>query len=512
MAADVRDEPPDRSAPLVIVRALASLVERLTANTPAEGVALSSISERRGAVRESLRALASAARSGALHCHVDELGMHVNERVIVPAALRAEPPLYGLARRLVNHSVGTLSIRQGAAPGELLTLGRLLADAPVKPPPAPPDHDDSNQPPKSPSRSTASTEVLRSWSVLVTPASTALLPEAAVPPSVASAVSRLRVARTDNATRQAVGELLDLANDAEGRQDAAAVESIAVTLAQHARSLGMAEGRLATEGGMRRLLREGIVSLLAARIPESGDRDTLIAILSRTGEMGGKALVAGLMSSNDRVSRRAYFDAIVTQDSGVSQLREALSDSRWFVVRNAAALLGEMGMTDSDAALIPLLAHLDERIRIAAARALTRLRTARGLSAVQLRLADPNAEVRRLAAAAFAPAASVAGAIKPHSAPLGAALLIEPEEDVALEMLASLGKLGSADAVQRLIRLAMNGLERAPQAGWFRVASLEALVVARGHAAVPTLEVLATDTNEEVAAAAQRLLGSVLTS
>ena len=79
-------------------------------------------------------------------------------------------------------------------------------------------------------------------------------------------------------------------------------------------------------------------------------------------------------------------------------------------------------------------------------------------------------------------------------------------------MLASLGKLGSADAVQRLIRLAMSGPERTVQAGWFRVAALEALVVARGHAAVPTLEVLATDADEEVAATAQRLLGSALTS
>ncbi len=508
MAEDVRHEAPARTPSLVMVRALASLVERLTATTPAHGVPVAPPAERRGAVRESLRALASAARTGALHCHVDEKGMHVNEHVILPAELRAEPPLYEFARRLVNHSVGTLSIRQGAAPGELLTLGRLLADAPH---PAPPELTTADELNSSPPRTTP-TEVWRSWSVLVTPASTALFTESTVSQTVAGAMARLRTARTDDTARQAVAELLDLANDAEGRQEAAVVESIAVTLAQHARALGSAEGRLATEGGLRRLLREGIVTLLAARIPDSSERDTLISLLARTGEMGGKALVEKLMASNDRRARRAFFDAIVTQDSGVSQLREALNDSRWFVVRNAAALLGEMGMTESDASLIPLLAHLDERIRIAAARALTRLRTARGLAAVQLRLNDPNAEVRRLAAAAFATGGDVPGAIKPHSALLGAALAVEPEEDVALEMLASLGKLGSADAVQRLIRMAMSSPERALQAGWFRVASLEALVVARGHAAVPTLEVLATDKDEEVAAAAQRLLGSVLTS
>ena len=508
MAADARHAGLARTPSLGMVRALASLVERLAPGTPAEGIAVASPGERRGAVRESLRALASAARTGALHCHVDELGMHVNEHLILPAELRAEPPLYGFARRLVNHSVGTLSIRQGAAPGELLTLGRLLADAPQPPVPVLTEPDEV----KTDSRRTTPTEVLRSWSVLVTPSSIPLFTTNTVSQTVGGAMARLRAARTDSTARQAVSALLDLANDAEGRQDAAAVESIAVTLAHHARAVGSGEGRLATEGGLRRLLREGIVTLLAARIPDSSDRETLISILARTGEVGGKALVEQLMSSDDRSARRAYFDAIVTQDSGVSQLREALNDSRWFVVRNAAALLGEMGMTESDASLIPLLAHLDERIRIAAARALTRLRTARGLSAVQLRLTDRNAEVRRLAAAAFASGGNVPGAIRPHSAALGAALAIEPEEDVALEMLASLGKLGTADAVQRLIRLAMSGPERAPQAGWFRVAALEALLVARGHAAVPTLDVLAADTDEEVAAAAQRLLRSVLTS
>lgn len=508
MATDVRKDVDGRAPALVMVRSLALLVERLSAQgTPAAGVPITSPNERRDAVKEALRSLASAARTGALQCQVDELGMHVNDHVILPADLRAEPPLYAFARRIVSHEVGTLSIRQGAAPGELLTLGRLLAEAPQVTPAAETAAGNGDK-----TARRTPTDVLRSWSVLVTPSSSPLFTQSAVSPTVGSAIARLRGARTDDATRQAVSELLDLASDAEGREDAVVVESIAIALAQHARTLGSAEGRLATEGGLRRLLREGIVKLLAIRVPESSDREMLISILARTGEMGGKVLVERLMSADDRPARRSYFDAIITQDSGVSQLREALNDPRWFVVRNAAALLGEMGMTDSDASLMPLLAHLDSRIRIAAARALSRLQTARGLLAVQQRLNDSNAEVRRLAAAAFGLSSAVVGAAKPHSAPLGAALASEPEEDVALEMLASLGKLASADAVQRLIRLAIGGSEGAQHDGWFRVASLEALVAARGHAAVPTLEVLATDGNEEVATAARRLLGSVLTS
>lgn len=504
MVTDARQDAAARAPSMTMVRALASLVERLSSQgTPAAGVPTTSAGERRDAVKEALRSLASAARTGALQCQVDELGMHVNDFIILPAELRAEPTMYGFARRIVSHAVGNLTIRQGAAPGELLTLGRLLAEPPRK-----------RNTGENPSVDVATarntpTEVLRSWSVLVTPASTPLFTPGPVSPTIGSAVARLRSARSDDATRQAVSDLLDLASDAEGRQDAASVEAIAIALSQHARTVGAGEGRLATEGGLRRLIREGIVKLLAERVPDSADREMLIAILARSGEMGGKALVEKLMSSDERPARRSYFDAIIAQDSGVSQLREALNDSRWYVVRNAAALLGEMGMTDSDAALMPLLAHLDSRIRIAAARALSRLRTARGLLSVQQRLNDVNPEVRRLAAAAFGLSAAIPGAAKPHSGPLGVALATEQEEDVALEMLASLGKLASADAVQRLIRLSLGGPERVAHAGWFRVAALEALVAARGHAAVPTIEVLVSDTDEEVAATARRLLGVV---
>ena len=507
MIAESRDEATNRKAPLIMVRALATLVDRLAGQELLSKIPTASAGERRDAVREALRALAASARAGAVHCHVDEVGLHVNGVVIVPTELRAEPALFGLARRLVSHAVGTMTIRQGAAPGELLTLGRLLAEPPVAPTVATVDGEVVKASPRH-----TPTEVMRSWSVLVTPASTPLFVQGAVSPTVGNAMSLLQSARTDDAARSAVEELLRLAAEAESRSDAASLESIALTLSFHARSLGTGEGRLATEGGLRRLLRDSVVTMLATRIPDSTDRDALIAILARSGETGGRALVAQLMASEDRPSRRSYFDAIVAQDSGVSQLREALADPRWYVVRNAAALLGEMGMAEADTPLIPLLAHLDERIRIAAARALTRLRTARGLIALQQRLSDTNAEVRRLAAAAFGLASNIAGTPKPHSGLLANALASETEEDVALEMIASLGKLASPDAVQRLIRLAMTVTGAASNPDWFRVATLEALVAARGPAAVPTLEVLSGDQSEEVASAARRLLGLVKSS
>ncbi|MGV3708909.1 MAG: hypothetical protein ACO1Q7_08705, partial [Gemmatimonas sp.] len=205
MAPDNRQDATGGATSLSMVRALATLVDRLSnLGTPAQGAPAVTPVERRDAVREALRALAGAARTHPLQCRVDEAGLHVNDQIVLPAELRAQPSMYGLARRMVLHQVGSLSIRQGAAPGELLTLAKLLAEAPQKVRAAASDAGDGP-------RRAAAQDVLRSWSVLVTPASTPVVEEPPVPAPVSTALTRLRGARSDDATRQAVSDLLDLA-------------------------------------------------------------------------------------------------------------------------------------------------------------------------------------------------------------------------------------------------------------------------------------------------------------
>ncbi|MEO7362601.1 MAG: hypothetical protein ABI120_19880, partial [Gemmatimonadaceae bacterium] len=78
MVTDARQDVSARAPAMAMVRALASVVERLSAHgASAAGAPIASPSERRDAVKEALRSLTSAARIGALHCQVDELGMHV---------------------------------------------------------------------------------------------------------------------------------------------------------------------------------------------------------------------------------------------------------------------------------------------------------------------------------------------------------------------------------------------------------------------------------------------------
>jgi hypothetical protein len=300
------------------------------------------------------------------------------------------------------------------------------------------------------------------------------------------------------------------------RGDAEAVERVARAIAHAIDAVGAGAGRLALEGGLRRILRSDVIVLLAARLPVTGDRAALLAVFARAGDVGVRALRDGLMAAADPLSRRAYFDAIVSLDMGGSLLIESLHDSRWFVVRNTAALLGEMNIAGADAALIALLSSDDERIRIAAARALIRLRTPTALSALHAAIDDASTEVRRLSATAYT-VASTSGTVRPTAIRLAAALDREQDEDVGLEMMAALGRLGSADAVQRLMRIAqsptvdttrpLTGDDRGPtpRPSWARIAALEALVDARGEAVASIVESLAGDQDRMVASVARGL-------
>ena len=78
-----------------------------------------------------------------------------------------------------------------------------------------------------------------------------------------------------------------------------------------------------------------------------------------------------------------------------------LGDARWFVVRNAADLLGEMQVAEAEEPLSLLSKHEDERVRRAATGALMSLGTPRALKAIQQALTDPAPATRMQAAAAL---------------------------------------------------------------------------------------------------------------
>lgn len=514
----------DARASHSVARALVVLVDRLEQTAVADKRSPGILPDR---VRDALRQLTARSRDGAMLCRVTDGVLVLEGASIDKRGLSAEPYLAALLRRLLAVGAGSLTVREGAAPGELLTLATLLAQKRASAPSTAIGPTAGGTPlPLTAQNDTPTAvrvfgyaedpplELLRTWSVLLVPLPT-VRPDAPTPNVAAAALLRLAGVRTDDSATAVVATLLELLDDAQRHGDATIVDSIARGCMAQINAIGGGGGRLALEGAVRHLLQPALLTLLGKRLPLSPDRAGVLQLISRAGGAGVDTLLEQLLATDDALARRAYFDGIVAMDVGSAKLFQLLHDARWFVVRNAAALLGEMNVERTDEALVPLLQHTDERIRIAVARALSRVRTPKALLALHSAITDPATEVRRLSAAAYGLAGSSGGGMRPPAARLAVALEQEANEDVALEMLAALGRLGSADAVQRLLRIALPGGEpMGNRAGvgrdsWQRVAALEALVRARGHAVLPAIDKLMQDSDPAVAAAAKRLRATV---
>lgn len=230
---------------------------------------------------------------------------------------------------------------------------------------------------------------------------------------------------------------------------------------------------------LRRLAKGRLMQEASSRLPVAPDqREMLIALLSHGGEEGADAVIEQLVAATERSHRRVYFDTLIQLQAGISSLVHMLGDSRWFVIRNAADLLGEMRASEAERPLRDLLQHGDERVRSSAMIALMRLGTQVGLEGVLSMLSDPASEMRRQAATALAAYDGVEMA-----EPLLRALESERDEDVQAAYLVALSRIATPDAVEQLVAFAQ------PGRGLFRRnARRIRLAAVQGLAKVPTLQ------------------------
>jgi HEAT repeat protein len=253
---------------------------------------------------------------------------------------------------------------------------------------------------------------------------------------------------------------------------------------------------------LRRLLTPKTLKGFAKLLPDKRElRDALHGAFSRSGEDGVDLLIELMTTSQIPGERRAYRDALAACPHAAPMLGHMLGDPQWFVVRNAAELLGEMGATEVDGKLVETLNHPDARVRRAATGALARLGTPRALHALQDMLKDANPDIRRQAALGLGAAGQSAAAPD-----LIAALDLEQDGDVEQSLITALGKVGTPLAVQRLVAATKAGslFKRRPTA--LRIAAVNALGEAGTPEAIETLRRLREDRNEDVRGAAERAL------
>ena len=440
-------------------------------------------------VRESLRVAVVQSRARTICFAMDEWKLSLDGEA-VPAATGIEE----LMGQLSAHGVRTLSIRQFASAPEIIKLVRLLAEEPDA------------------GAFGAKIVAQRLWHVEAVCAAGAGIAWQTGTPSpeqlkVAHHVARVRQAGVPLDATMALAELAEISACQVAAGDAEGVAEVLVGLWRAEPGIPEETVRTACAKAIEDLAKPPATRLVAQLLPgllaagRQQDYADHRDALGRCGGPGAAALLAHLMAADSFDERRVFYNAIVELRTGIPMLIDALGHPQWYVVRNAASLLGEMRAPQADRALVRLLEHRDERVREAAAAALSRIDSATARMALQRMLQDTSPHVRLHAASAFA------GSPAKTATPLATALEVESDAEVQLGIIQALGRLGTPDAVQKLVRAVMPSNLR-PRPVHFRIAALEALTAARGGAAMPTLRTLQNDSELAVREAAKRLIAT----
>ncbi|HYU01476.1 MAG TPA: HEAT repeat domain-containing protein [Gemmatimonadales bacterium] len=252
---------------------------------------------------------------------------------------------------------------------------------------------------------------------------------------------------------------------------------------------------------LRRIYTKPVVEALARLVSVPRHRTEATLALQRAGADAVEVLLDMLVAAPAVSERRAVFDALTQMTQGTEQVVHMLDHHEWFVVRNVAELVGELGMEDAVPALSRRLGHEDERVRKAVALALAKIGSRNTAEPLRRALRDESQEVRMQVALGIGRKSSAL------AMPLVVAMDEEEDEAVQRELILALGRIGSPDAVQALIKFVQPaGRIFGRKPAGFRAAAVEALRLAATPAAVGTLQGLAEDGDRQVRNAARAAL------
>ncbi len=254
----------------------------------------------------------------------------------------------------------------------------------------------------------------------------------------------------------------------------------------------------------RRLTKPTLIRAYAMSYLESPEAAADIAqVLARFDEDGAEAVADCIGTAPDRTTRDAYLSLLGRMPGTNDALLAMLDDDRVIVVERAIELMVTLQHPDLERVLGEQLGHDNVRVRVAAARALASATGSSFAADALLRATQDAAPEVRLTAAVGLQSRRE----ERLSATVVPRLDEEDELDVQIALVGVLGRLATADAVQKLIALAnpTERMLRRRRAPVLRLVAIEALGEARTPAAMVALQKLLEDKEKEVREAAARL-------
>jgi HEAT repeat protein len=446
----------------------------------------------------ALRAVVQVSKEASVRLGIKEGRLAVNN-LVMPQALTG---VQELAARLVAHDVAEIEIDERAAASELLSLARLLAMTSAS-------TSDVAAFRQQLAQQEGRTIHVRMVAEEAAPAAEpVVLPEVDIPVAggerVRALFQKLAVTADPIAAINVLEEIAFAAEQAarEGRPgDTAEVFAALITREPQVSDPELRRAFVVT---MRRLTRPTLLRPIAhLLVTEAERRPQVTRVLQRCGQDGVDAIIDQLAIAGTAADRAMFRETLFAMTGAVEALVQTLSDPRWYIVRMAAELLGDMESQAAERPLADALRHADARVRRAVTRALGRIDSGFTVDALSRSLDDESPAVRLEAVAALShrrsPRAGVA---------LAQAIDNELDPEVQFAILAGLGKVGSVEAVQKLASAseAAGGLFKTRKNVALRVAAVYALAEARTPAALQALQALQQDKEKDVRDAVARLL------
>lgn len=312
--------------------------------------------------------------------------------------------------------------------------------------------------------------------------------------SVSNAVAQLREGPGGAGLVDALAPIeAGIKNAVERKEIEQAIEAVVALLDAEEAAI-TEEERRAFGITLQRVLEQGLVKQVARYLFDEIFAEDVVRIVRRVGTRATKVLLDLLVEAPTFAERRAYLHALRQVESGGDVVAGMLNHPEWYVVRNAADLVGELGVVEAVPALGGAVEHEDRRVRHAAGVALAKIGSPAAITHLRKVLRDPDPEVR------------VAVARELRGYRLGALVMplvsvAENEQnlDVLCEYYRALGRIGTPAAIQVLARAVQpGGLFAVRRSTAPRRAAAEGLALAGGKVARDMLQALAHDRDRDV--------------
>ena len=464
----------------------------------------------------SLRALATVNKSGPVKLVAQDWRLQANDQPVAGALMGVQD----VAAQMAAHSIGSIQIGAESSPADLIGLARILAA------PAAPGDGGAQVRQKLDALGVKTIEIVTLAPIPVAPLdapavavskaedsarvtqdAVTLLSQLAAPDisklSHHDLLASLELEKNANLCAKVLDDLLIVAEHTMRAGKTATVSEILHGIVAREAKLPDGDVKRAYAAAVRRMSKPALLRAVASLIPKRPEgTQSYYEVLERTGEEGADAVIEQITQAPTNQDRKALLGVFRELKDAVPALKRMLSDSRWFIVRNAADLLGEMAATDAGDDLVALIKHSDERVRRAATHALLKVGTPDAMKGIYEAIHDTSPEVRIQATAAIATKRDAKTTYR-----LIRAIEEEDDGDVQVAMIAALGKIATPDAVQKLIKIAEpEGRLFRKKTTVFRVAAVQALGEARTPAALAALRELTGDKDREVRETATRAL------